>query len=261
MEKHHLDSIEKYLEICKQDRTILAAVLGGSIAHGFEQPDSDIDILLIVEPDEYLKRKKENKTAFSIRDICNYENGYIDCKVTDIDFVKKVAENGSDAARFAFTDGKILFSRIEGLEDLLKKVAVYPKDKVGDRRKRFASQLLAWKWYYSEAVKKQNKYLVYLSVQKLVLFACRIILNENELLYPYHKWMLKVIETAVKKPENFLVKIKDVLESPSTDKVNELCEVIMNFIDFNEGSVDWPNYFLKDSEQNWLEHEPPIDDL
>lgn len=53
------------------------------------------------------------------------------------------------------------------------------------------------KWYYSEGVKKQNIYLMYLSIQKSVLFG-----------------------------------------------------------NLGQNDFDWGNYFLKDNELNWIEHEP-----
>lgn len=261
MEKHHEEAIEKFLEIYKKDETILAILLGGSIAHGFSVYDSDIDIILIVDSNEYLKLKEQGKLAFSLWNICTYENGYIDCKVNDINFLYKIKEHGSDPARFAFKDNKILYSKVENLQTVLDEIAKFPEEQRDERRKRFASQLLAWKWYYSEALKKKNKYLVYLAIQKLILFSGRIILNENRLLYPYHKWMLKVLETAEHKPANLMQKIEDLFDNHSLVKVNNYCDEIFGFINFTEKTIDWPNYFLKDSEQNWIEHEAPIDDL
>ena len=261
MEKHHQEAIDKFLEQYTKDDTILAILLGGSIAHGFSVYDSDIDVILIVDSKEYLKRKEQNKLAFSLWDICTYENGYIDCKVVDINFLNKIKSRGSDPARYAFKDNKILYSKVESLQDILNAIAQYPEAQQDERRKRFASQLLAWKWYYSEALKKNNIYLVYLALQKIVLFSVRIILNENRLLYPYHKWMLKVLETAKKKPVYLMRKIDVLLDNHSLENVNGFCAEILNFINFTEKTVDWPNYFLKDSEQNWLEHEAPIDDI
>ncbi|MEJ2614699.1 MAG: nucleotidyltransferase domain-containing protein [Ignavibacteriaceae bacterium] len=261
MEKHHEESIDKFLEIYKKDTSISAILLGGSIAHGFASSDADIDICLIVSNEEYQKRKTSNKLAFSIRDISTYENGYIDCKVVDINFLIEISKHGSDPARYAFKDNRILFTKIDNLSDLLARISSFPKDKKDERRKRFAAQLLAWKWYYSEGVKKQNNYLLFLSLQKIVLFSSRLILNENELLYPYHKWMLKVLDTAEKKPERYIKKVNEIFENHTLIKVNTFCEAVLNFIGFNEQTVDWPNYFLKDSEQNWIDHEPPVDDL
>jgi predicted nucleotidyltransferase len=261
MEKHHQESINKFLAMYKSDVSILAILLGGSIAHGFAKSDSDIDVCLLVDSQEFQKRKAANKLAFSLWDICTYEHGYIDCKVVDLEFLTRLAQQGSDAARYAFKDNKVLFSRVDNLQEILSNITIYPKDKIDERRQRFASQLLAWKWYYSEGLKKQNNYLVFLSLQKIVLFSSRLILNENELLYPYHKWLLKVVETAEKKPEGFLSKIDELFEGHTLETVNNFCQEILGFINFTERTVDWPNYFLKDSEQNWLAHEPPIDDL
>lgn len=261
MEKHHQEAIDKFLAEYTKDETILSIILGGSIAHGFSGFDSDIDIVLVVSSDEYLKRKNQNKLAFSLWDICTYENGYVDCKVADINFLYKIKDFGSDPARYAFKDNKILYSKVENMRDILNEITRYPEEQHDERNRRFASQLLAWKWYYSEALKKKNKYLVYLSIQKIILFASRIILNENRLLYPFHKWMLRVLETAENKPQNLLQKIDDLLNSHSLDNVNRFCTEILDFINFTEKSVDWPNYFLKDSEQNWIEHEAPIDDI
>lgn len=261
MRSHHQKSIDTFVGLYQNESSVLVLLLCGSIAHGFDKPESDIDVCIVVTPEEYEKRKAENKLAFSLHDICSYPNGYIDCKVVDINFLKKIAKQGSDAIRYAFKNNTVLYSKIENIQSLLDNITRYPIEQVAERRKRFASQLLAWKWYYSEAVKKENKYLEFLAIQKLVLFSSRIVLNENELLYPFHKWMLRVVETAKQQPDQFTHRINGLLESHTLEKVNQFCEDIFNYIDFTEKTVDWPNYFLKDSEQNWINHEPPIDDL
>jgi len=261
MEKQQQKAIDKFLNLYSKDDTISAILLGGSIAHGFSVSDSDIDICLVVDKDEYEKRKNQHKLAFSLWDICDYENGYIDCKVVDIDFLHKIAASGSDPARYAFKDNKILYSKVADLPVILQTIERFPEDQIDERRRRFASQILAWQWYYNEALKKKNKYLEYLAIQKLLLFSGRLILNENKLLYPYHKWLLKVLETANNKPKDLLKKTDDLLNNHSLEKVNTFCTEILDFIGFTEKTVDWPNYFLKDCEQNWIDHEAPVDDI
>ncbi|MBN2738027.1 MAG: nucleotidyltransferase domain-containing protein [Spirochaetales bacterium] len=261
MEKHHQEAIDIFLKRYSGDETILAVLLGGSIAHGFSKSDSDIDLSIIVSPEEFQKRKAENNLAFSIWDICNYENGYVDCKLVDLGLMKKIAEKGSDPSRYAFKDNQILYSRLDGLGALLTEIDRFPIEKQEERRKRFASQLLAWKWYYSEGVKKKNSYLIFLAIQKIVLFSSRIVLNENALLYPYHKWLLRVLDGAGKKPDHLLKKIDELFGENTIEMVNAYCLCILDFIGFTEKSVDWPNYFLKDSEQNWIDHEAPVEDI
>lgn len=261
MEQHHEQAIATFVERYRNDDTIQAILLGGSIAHGFAKPDADIDLLIVVDEAEYERRKEENRLAFSMWDICAYDGGYVDCKVVSRSFMEHVAERGSDPARYAFKDSLVLLNRMPDLEGLLAKVTAYPAHQKVSRRQRFVSQLLAWKWYYSEAIKKENPYLVHLSLHKLILFACRIVLNENEMLYPYHKWLLAETRRARLKPEHFDALLDKLLTEPSWEVAQQLATAILQHLGLNEKEVDWPNRFLQDSEWNWMAHEPPVDDL
>ena len=170
MEKHHKDSMDNFVNDIKNDTSVLTVLLGGSLAHGFAMKNSDIDLLIIVDKENYEFRKKENKLAFCNHSHCTYENGYIDCKCIDYDFLKLVAEKGSDAARYAFKDAKILFSRIDGLLEILRNIEKYPVWKKEDRIKRFAAQLLAWKWCYIEAVKNKILSCVFFNPKKCLIW-------------------------------------------------------------------------------------------
>ena len=261
MERHHQAAIEKFVNRYKEDPAMIAILLAGSLAHGFARPDADIDLILVVEEAEYQKRKSQKQLAFSLWDLCDYPGGYIDCKVVSKEVLQLVAARGSDPARYAYQGSQILFSREPGLPRLLAEIVRFPVAEKKERRKRFAAQLLAWQWYYSQAVEKQNRYLLYLSIQKIVLFACRLVLNENQLLYPYHKWLLRVVAQAPAKPRNFDQTLERILNAPNQDLVVEFCGSVLAFVGLTEKTVDWPNQFLVDSEWNWVEHEPPVDDL
>src|SRR3954469_2843957 len=126
MENHHKESIQRFLDIYSPDTAILAILLGGSIAHGFAKPESDIDVTLIVEEAEYLKRKSQNKLAFSLWDVCIYPGGYIDCKVVSIEFIRKIIHRGSEPARYAYKNNVILASKIDNLVEILADVAKFP---------------------------------------------------------------------------------------------------------------------------------------
>ena len=261
MEPHQQEAIDVFLSRYTSDPTILAILLGGSIAHGFAKTDSDIDVTIIVDEPEYERRKQENKLAFSLWDICTYPGGYVDCKVVNMSFLQKVSERGSDPARYAYEDNTVLFSRIDNLDAILADICKFPLQDKAQRGDRFAAQVLAWRWYYSEGVKKENNYLICLALQKLVLFSCRLILNENEMLYPYHKWLLRVVEHAKVKPEGFDKAVNQLLAHHDLEVVNQFCGQLIRFLQIDEKTLDWPNHFLHDSELNWMEHEPPIDDL
>jgi hypothetical protein len=262
MYPHHKSSIKNLTHAFEKDESVLALLLGGSIAHGFAKPDSDIDVTIVVSPDEYLRHKQENKLHYNNRTLCTYD-GYIDGKYVDLSFLRLVADRGSDPIRYAFQGNRILFSRIEGLEPLLQRIVRYPTDEKRERIERFSAQLLAWRWYYSEAIRQDNAYLKFLSIQKIILFSTRIVLAENHQLYPYHKWMLRVLESVERRPDGMMNDIKTLLSLPPWEKVNEFVLRVLAFvgIDHDEANAGWPTRFMQDTELRWMTDDASIDDI
>lgn len=254
-------ALETFLNRYRTQTEFTAILLAGSLAHGFATDDSDIDIILVATEETFQKRSAARTLAFSLWDICNYEGGYIDCKIVSKKSLQQIAKNGSDAARYAFKDAQILLSRMDGLQPLLQEICRFPSERQADRQHRFACQLLAWKWYLSQAEAKQNAYLQHLACQKFTLFACRLVLNHNRLLYPYHKWMLAEAKRAALQPESLQASLSDFLDTPSFDRAQSIADTLLAFLGLDEKRIDWPNQFMTDSEQNWLHHEPPVDDL
>jgi predicted nucleotidyltransferase len=262
VEPHHATSIQNLVAALEQDPAVLALVLSGSIAHGFAKPDSDIDVAVVVEPAEYRRRRSAGTLTYHNAALCTYP-GYIDGKYVDVDFLRLVAARGSDPARYAFKDCRVLFSRIPDLEPLLADIARFPVDQKLARTDRFAAQLLAWRWYHNEAVRHESRYLRYLALQKLVLFGSRLVLNENELLYPFHKWLLRVVETARRQPPGFLAANDELLANDSIARVEAYCRDVLAFagVDRADADATWPSRFMQDTELAWTDHEAPIDDL
>ncbi|HWA28311.1 MAG TPA: nucleotidyltransferase domain-containing protein [Lacunisphaera sp.] len=263
MAAHHADSIRNLVAAFEPDRSILALLLGGSLAHGFARPDSDIDVAIVVAPAEYARRQRENRLHYNNRTLCTYP-GYIDGKYLDPDFLRLVAARGSDPARYAFKDCHILFSRLAGLDALLAEIVRFPVEQKRERTERFAAQLLAWRWYYSEALRQQNPYLVHLALQKVVLFGCRLILTENETLYPYHKWLLRVTESVPRQPPNLQAALAELTgPNPAWERVDAWTREIFSFlgVDHDAANAAWPTRFMKDTELRWMTEEAAIDDL
>ena len=180
-----------------------------------------------------------------------------------MDFLRLVSERGSDPARYAFKDSRVLFSRIDGLEGLLAEIVRYPVAQAPERTARFTAQLLAWRWYYSEAVRQKNPYLLGLALQKITLFSCRLVLVQNEMLYPYHKWLLRVAESAPRRPAGFPDSARQLHTEHSWARVDAYCRDILAFagVDFAAADAIWPTRFMKDTELKWMTAEPYVDDL
>ena len=239
-----------------------ALLLGGSIAHGFARADSDIDVSIVVDAAEYRRRQREHRLHYNNRTLCTYD-GYIDGKYVDLGFLRLVAERGSEPARFAYEGAKVLFSRERELEAILAAIVRYPVEGKQQRIERFAAQLLAWRWFFSEGVRHGNRYLVTLAISKLVLFGCRVVLAENERLFPFHKWMLRVTAEAKRQPEGFMTAIDDLLQAPTWEKVDGFARGVLAFagIDHDAANAAWPTTFMKDTELKWVREEAGIDEI
>ena len=261
MYSHHTDSIQRVTDYFQKDPEVLALLLGGSIAHGFETPTSDVDILIFVADDDYKKRFETNQIHFFNRELATYEGGYVDGKYSSPRFVKQVLEKGSEPARFAFAGSRVLFSKLDGFADDVRKVAEYPVAEKAERIRRFYAQFEAWHWYSGEALRLSNPYLLGTSVSKFILFSGRLILAHNEQLYPYHKWFLRVLEGAGDRPDGLLDSIHQLNAVPSLENVESLYEMVKKFRPWIEGEFSWPTQFMFDSELNWMDGKTPVDDL
>jgi predicted nucleotidyltransferase len=244
MDLHHSQTIQNVTEYFHRDPEVLALLLSGSIAHGFQTSASDVDIMIFISAENYQKRFQMGQLTFFTTDLCTYAGGYVDGKYLSLDFVKQVMVKGSDPARFAFEGAQVLFSRIQGFEEEVCRIAEYPIAEKSERIKRFHAQLEAWHWYCGEALKRGNQYLLNTAVSKLILFGGRLILTHNEMFYPYHKWFLRVLEQAKDKPSGLMASIQALTESPT-----------------NENPYGWGAQFMLDSELNWMDGKTPVDDL
>ena len=261
MYKHHEESINNVVEYFQNDPEVDALILGGSLAHGFASPISDVDVMIVVSDHNYAKRLGEGRLQFFTRDLCTYAEGYVDGKYLGISYLMQVAEKGSEPARYAFQDAQVLFSRFAPIEEKIRSITRYPVEQKAEHIQRFYAQFEAWNWYVGEALKSGNRYLLGLSISKLVLFGGRLILAHNELLYPYHKWFLRVLEGAREAPPGLFPCIEALYQTPSVENATLFYEMIKGFREWAALDNGWPVQFMLDSELNWQTGAIPIDDL
>ncbi len=261
MYPHHSQSIQNVTEYFQRDPEVLALLLGGSISHGFETPSSDVDIIIIVSDNDYKRRLETNQIHFFNMELCTYQGGYVDGKYSSINFIEQVRQKGSEPARFAFAGSRILFSKIDELAAILRQVTEYPCAEKAERIRRFYAQFEAWHWYAQESLRLKNQYLLGTSVGKFILFSGRLILAHNGLLYPYHKWFLRVLAEADDKPAGLLEGIHRLNAAPTSENIESLYGIVKTFQPWIEGEFSWPTQFMFDSELNWLEGKTPVDDL
>jgi len=259
---HHRKAMVAIRDEFFTDENILAVLLGGSLAHGYERPDSDIDLILIVSDAEYSRRRSMGELHQVSEHLTPYEGGYFDAKYQSVSFLKKVAEYGSEPARFAFCGVKVIFSRVPGLDDILFWISHFPAEGKLNRIIRFHAQLEAWHWFCHEAIRRSDQYLIMWSVSHLVLFGSRMLLAHNEIIYPYHKAMRHELAKAKDLPSGLFEAMDNLLARPSSDTVTGYYKCIKEFRTWEEAEKgSWVSCFVEDNELNWLDGHCPLEDM
>lgn len=261
MYKHHQTAIDAITNKLKDREEILGIIIGGSIAHGYASETSDIDIMIVLSDDDYEKALANNDVGFFETESTPYEGGYVDGKCVSVDYITKVAEYGSEPARFAFKDAFVSYSKIEGLDKLIRDTSRYPLEKKDEYIQKFYAQFETWKWYYYEGLKRDNRLLMDYSITNYVFFAGRLILALNETLFPSYKWFLKELERVNNKPEHFMLYMNDVIENKTTESIETLYSSIVEFHEWNTSDKHWSIQFMIDSQLNWVDGVVPIIDL
>lgn len=261
MFEHHKYTIEKVAAKLKNNEKILSVILGGSVAHGFASENSDIDLMLVLSESDYKRALENGDLHYSDTESADYKDGYVEGKYISQSFIEAVAEKGSEPARFAFKDAVILYSNCDNINSLIVTAATYPRKSKYDNMEKFYAQFEGWNWMYYEGLKRNDSYVINHSVTNLCLFGGRLLLAYNELLYPYHKWFLRVLESAENKPHNIIDLINSALLTKNENDVKALYSAVKYFYKWPEYKNGWVARFVIDSEINWMNGAVPIGDL
>lgn len=128
MYKHHEESIEKMIDYFKEQGAV-ALILGGSVAKGTEREDSDLDGMVVLTKEDYELKEKSNTTTETVNGLCTYEGGYFDIKYMTKEYLKELAQKGSEPSRNAFMKAKVLFSSDPEIEKILPEIPRFQKKK------------------------------------------------------------------------------------------------------------------------------------
>lgn len=258
MLEHHKQSIERLLQYFEEEPGIIAVVLGGSIAKGCERPDSDVDALVVVTEEQYTCLQKENRLAESIHGHCTYEGGYFDIKYCTKAYLKALAERGSEPSRNAYLCAKCLRSSDPEIGELIARIPVFQKAEQADKMLSFyASFRLSCGYFWN--MSWDNTYLRTRAMSDIVLFGLRLVLQENEVLFPCHKALLQAVGS-LKKGAELLEHTNRFLTEPSQESKDAFETCILNSLTYQP-----PEYFpevltryTEDNELWWYKQRPCI---
>lgn len=260
LQPQHQRAIDRLTERFAGDDRFLALLVGGSIAKGWERPDSDVDVMLIATDEEYSRRRADGALQYFTTDVCDYQGGYVDGKVVDAAFLHDVAERGVEPARAAFQGAFATFSRLPDLQETLRAIGRYSEARREENIRTYYSQVQLLNWYVPEAEKRGDRYLLNWSTTSLALYAGRLFLAYNRVFFPYHKWFTRQVAELPEKPEGLLSLMEDLLANPDSTRAQALTDCANGYrewgISFSQAVQD----FMQDAEWFWRDGRvPPAD--
>ncbi len=258
---HHQHTIDLLTERFRDDPRFSALVIGGSVVKGRARDDSDVDVLFVATDEEYAVRRAAGDICYYSQEFCDYPGGYVDGKFVDLQFVRDVADHGSEPARSAFIGAFAAYSRIDGLDELIEQARTYPEHERAEKIEAFYAQVeLLGRFFVAEAAKRGDAYLMAHSTADLVLYGARLVLAHNRIIYPYHKWLMTEVARAPEKPDAFEDLAAAVLAQPGPETALRFCEAIERWRDWGIGFGRAVSRFIEDNEWNWRDGRPPVED-
>lgn len=260
---HHRATIEGVLARFAEETKVRALIIGGSVAKSEARDDSDVDVILVVSEEEFARREKSGELAFVDRDLAIAPTGYVDLKRQTLAFLQDAAERGSEPTRNAYVNAICLWEREGAAEvaELLPLIGRYPEAQRQSKINSFMAQLAFNRGYFwREAEREGNSYLMARVQSETVLFGCRLILAYNRVLFPSHKRLKWAIEKAPHKPENFWKLAEALLASASRENMEAFCDAVEGFTDWNV-SENLMTRFVEDCETSWRRGGAALSDM
>ncbi len=258
---HHQRGIDNLVNEYKDDSRYPALIIGGSVAKGLARDDSDVDFMILATDEEFNRRIKEDNLFINRTDLTDYEHGFVDGKVINLEYLNKVADKGNEPTRAAFDGAFLAYSKVNGLEDLMQRIHTYPEESRDKRIKSFYSMAFIQNWLMGEANRHNNLYTKSRAASQLALFSGRLILAHNRVLFPYHKWFIQYLERCEKKPDGFIEKINTLLKEPNSTNSEVLFQSLKEMKDWGVTDLEAFEWFLDEVELSWMKDSTPLEDL
>lgn len=260
MYKHHEMSIENMKDYFRKCGAI-ALILAGSVAKGTERADSDLDGIVILSEEEYAEKEKNNTTTETIDGLCTYEGGYFDIKYMTKQYLKDLAEKGSEPARNGFAKAKILFCDDAEIEAILPLIPIFQKTEKEEKLLSFYSDFWLNYYYFLKSCPIDG-YMKMHTISEIIYSIYRMMLQENEILFDCNRRLEQQVESVSEKTVE-LVRLGRKLEVtqsiPDADRFVDKYIEITTYVPPKDIAVVLTRY-SKDFQEWWREPRPNINE-
>ncbi|GAA2103591.1 hypothetical protein GCM10009841_20830 [Microlunatus panaciterrae] len=252
--QHHERAVETYVERARSVESNLAVVIGGSVARGTERPDSDVDLYLLVTEEEFAAAGRNRRLSYVETEGADYDGGYFDIKLVTLPYLTQAAERGDDPVRASFIGARVVWSRVDDLEERLARIRTVPSEVWAPRMASFLSQLRLYGGYFlpQGAKDDQNDYLRHHAAVHLVGAAGRALLAYNRVLFRGPKYLAAQVAELNDKPAGYEAAARLVLAQPTEASGRELMRLMESFTEWPWVPAESLSTFVQDNELAWL---------
>ena len=257
---HHREAVKELISIFREKEGVIALVFGGSVAKHMEREDSDIDAMVIVTEEFYERKRKVNCIAecISMGD-CAYPGGYFDVKYMTKDYIRDAAEKGSEPTRNSFIGSHVLFSADEEVTELVSRIPVFQKQEFEEKMLSFFSNLQLNYNYFWKACRPEG-YMKLKVASEIVYSLYRMVLQENEILFPCNRRLEQFVKLAPDQPEHLVEYCEEfcrTLEDEPLDKALEAWKAWTHY-QYPTDSAVCQSRYCDDFEQWWRVPRPLV---
>ena len=216
MHKHHAESIENMIRHYRENAEIKALFLIGSLVTGTERPDSDIDAVAIIPQDSYEQKKDEGRLEEVFRGKCTYEHGYFNIHYLSRKNLEEISQSGSEPMRNMFLCAHTLYCDEPELPELVASIPVFQKSEAGGKQFRFYCTFRMFYNYFWASCKPEGFMRMHVA-NGMIYHLYRLILIENEILFPSVRKLEEYVSYAQSKPEEIIEKCHRLIKSLSDE--------------------------------------------
>ena len=248
MLEHHKQSVENMTRHFRQNPHVKALFLVGSLVTGTARPDSDVDGVAIISKEEHERKKQNEGTLEVIYGKCTYEGGYFDIHYHTREDLIWLAENGSEPMRNLFNKAVPLFSDEDDLPALVANVPKYPLEAAQKKQLGFYCTFKQFYVYFWKACKPEGFFRFHVA-DGMIFNLYRLILIENEILFPSMRGLEAAVVSAPKKPVGIVEKCHKFMQTLSDEDCLAIIESYENWTTYDFPKVH--NIVMNNFADHW----------
>jgi hypothetical protein len=257
--KEQIETIRILKSEGEDNSSILGIILCGSLVNGTSTEQSDVDVYIVVNEDEW-KNRQRNKDYYwgTLHDQDHYPTP-VDGKVVSLDFIKKISISGTEAIQSTFETVELIYCNDAKLSEAILNIS---KDHIPDRTDKINKYFALMKSNRFKADDDlTNIFQVKQCIINTVYFACRLVLAKNNILFPCKKNMERTLKECINKPKGFINQMHETLEVQtleSLDRFYRIMEEYCNDIIMDEKSR---KSYVIENELFWFFNVKPFEEI